>query len=184
MSVNEEEFDIEGNSICVGINWGSIPVENSYFYKQNHKPVDLNLSCVMINKDGRIEDSVTPKNRTAHHEAIKHSGDDKVGDKNGNDFLDNESLTIKLSKIDSEVSQLYIFVSAKKIDYDKLPHALFTVYNSEVNQVANTLVETDLKKSSSIQFADNILMCTIYQTKTGWKYKKNIDAFPTIKEIK
>ena len=56
-----EEFDIEGNSLCIGINWGSVPVDNARFYQKNHEPIDLNLSCVMVNKDGKIKDVVSPK---------------------------------------------------------------------------------------------------------------------------
>jgi tellurium resistance protein TerZ len=179
-----EEFDIKGNSLRIGINWGSVPVNNTYFYQKNHRPVDLNLSCVMIGPNGKIEGTITPNNTKAHYRSIKHSGDDKVGDKEGNDDLDNEHLTIKLSKIQPEVSKLYVFLSAKEINYKDLPHALFSVYDSEVEQKERTVSATDLKESAQTQFSDNILMCTIYKTNYGWKYKKNIKAFPKIKEVK
>jgi len=178
-----EEFDIEGNSLCIGINWGSVPVDNARFYQKNHEPIDLNLSCVMVNKDGKIKDVVSPKKLIGHHEAIKHSGNDKTGDLNGDDKKDNEHLSIKLSKIGPEVSKLYVFLSGKDINYKQLPHALFSVYNSEIQQKEKTLTASDLKIEESTQFADNILMCTIFKTKMGWKYKKNMKAFPQIKEI-
>jgi tellurium resistance protein TerZ len=182
--MNTEEFDIKGNSIRIGINWGSIPVENSYFYRKNHQPIDLNLSCVMIGTKGKIEGTITPSNPETHFQSIKHSGDDKVGDKGGDDNLDNESLIIKLSKIEQEVSKLYVFLSAKEIDYKVLPHALFSVYDSEVEQKERTVSAADLKVEDQTRFADNILMCTIYKTNLGWKYKKNINAFPKINEVK
>jgi len=182
--MNSEEFDIEGNSLCIGINWGSVPVENSYFYQKNHEPIDLNLSCVMVNTDGKIEEMVTPNKLNGHYLAVKHSGNDKTGDLNGDDKIDNEYLTINLSKIQQDVSKIYIFLSAKNINYKELPHALFSVYNSEVRQQDKTISIADLKTEGSTQFADNILMCTIYKTNFGWKYKKNIKAFPEIKEMK
>lgn len=181
--MDTEEFDIKGNSLRIGINWGSVPVDHPHFYQKNHQPIDLNLSCVLIGPNGKIEDTISPKNIEGHYASIKHSGNDKIGDKQGNDDLDNEYLTIKLSKIEKEVSKLYVFLSAKKINYKTLPHALFSVYDSEIEQKDRTVSFADLKLEEQTQFADNILMCTISKTHLGWKYKKNIKAFPSIKEL-
>ena len=34
-----EEFDINGNSLCIGINWGCVPIDDTYFYEKNHEPI-------------------------------------------------------------------------------------------------------------------------------------------------
>ena len=78
---------------------------------------------------------------------------------------------------------MYVFLSAKEIDYKSLPHALFSVYDGEVAKKERTLSAADLKIENTTQYADNILMCTISKSNLGWKYKKNIKAFPTIKEL-
>ena len=91
-----EEFDVKGNSLRIGINWGSVPIDNSSFYQKNHQPIDLNLSCVLIGSDGKVEGSISPKKTQGHTIAISHSGNDQVGDKQGNDNLDNEYLKIQL----------------------------------------------------------------------------------------
>lgn len=111
-------------NFCVGVNWGAIESKVFWGLSKNVSEVDLDLSCVLIDKDNKPCDHIysplykpdllqqfgLPNGKlTTTDSALKHSGDDLTGDKGGDDGLDNEIISVNLSVINPNVAQIFFF---------------------------------------------------------------------------
>jgi len=87
------------NKIKVGLAWDML----------GHKHVDLDASCVALLHDGQLslENTVYYGNPTNANESIVHSGDEKSGDKKGDD----ESIFFHLDRLPPQVLALYIVLT-------------------------------------------------------------------------
>ena len=112
---------------------------------QDHQPIDLNLSCVMIGPNGKIEGVISQENIDGHYSSIKHSGDDKTGDSKGNDETDNEFITIKLSKIEQEGDKM----SSIKVKNAYIGDIMIHNCDPEIFQKALSVMSNYMKNKSS-----------------------------------
>lgn len=93
----------DGSSLvnfCVEANWGAIS-KTGLFGNTKTVPVDLDLSLVCFDSNKNLKNVVYFGNKSAS--GIVHSGDDLTGDVDGDDGLDNEIISIDLSRVDSNV---------------------------------------------------------------------------------
>ncbi len=179
---------------CVGCNWGAITRETSGGFlglgrKQVQEEVDLDLSCVMVNAKGELADYVySPEYRhdfLSHYgmpdgkldsadRALHHSGDDRSGDTGGDDGLDNEIITVNLSKVAPNVDQIFFFLNicGKKDDevFSSLPYASIRMYEgtpSKVKEVFATYNVAELEKCSGMKA---MIMGKLYRREGTWKF--------------
>ena len=114
-------------NFCVGVNWGAIETVKKGFFgsKKVVEDVDLDLSCVMTNANGDLVDWIyspdynafLQKNNyplgklTSKDGALRHSGDDRQGDVGGDDGLDNEIITVDLTRVSPDVDKIFFFIN-------------------------------------------------------------------------
>src|SRR3954469_16432936 len=111
---------------CVGVNWGAIEKKAFFGLSKTAINVDLDLSCVMIDGNGTVSDhlyspqykpeilakfGLPPGKLLSRNSALRHSGDDRAGDSGGDDGLDNEIITVNLSAIESNITQIFFFLN-------------------------------------------------------------------------
>ena len=112
-------------NFCVGVNWGAIETKGFLGLSKNVTEIDLDLSCVLIDDQNKLCDHLysplyrvevlqqfgLPKGKLITVDgALKHTGDDLAGDTGGDDGLDNEIITVDLSRVDAKVSQIFFFL--------------------------------------------------------------------------
>jgi len=85
------------NRVCVGVNWGAI--EKKGFFGTKKVAVDLDASIGLFKETKELIDVVYFGQLKSRDGSIAHSGDDRTGDLDGDDGLDNEIITIELSKV-------------------------------------------------------------------------------------
>jgi len=173
------------NSFCVGANWGMI--EGKGFFGGSKKiPVDLDLSAGIFSDKG-VE---VVYFGNLNFPGIKHSGDDLAGDADGDDGLDNEVISIDLSKIPEDVNQIvFLLNSYKKQDFATIPFASIRLYEgtpSRVNQVVATYnVASDAKYSGYV----SMILGKLYKRNGEWKFSaigeptKDVDLKSTIQTV-
>ena len=86
------------NTIQVGISWDFL----------DGKKIDLDATVVIINEMGQTIDAVYYNKLISDCQAIKHSGDERDGVKEGYD----EIITIDLVKLDYQIAYLAIYVNS------------------------------------------------------------------------
>jgi tellurium resistance protein TerZ len=173
-------------NFCVGVNWGAIESKSLWGLSKKVQDVDLDLSCILLNANGDPCDHMySPLYRVdvlqkfglpagkliTSDGAMRHSGDDRAGDQGGDDGLDNEIITVDLSKINPEVTQIFFFLNnAGQEDFSQIPYAKIRMYEGTTTHVKEEFASYNV--SAEAQFAGKkaIIMGKLYKKDTEWKF--------------
>ena len=167
---------------CVGANWGMV----------NGNDVDLDLWAATFDGNKNLVEAIgcftTFDSSTG---AMHHSGDDRGGDDGGDDGLDNEIITVDLSKLQSNVDKVAFFLTSYSgNDFATVPHASLRIYEGTNERVTNVIAKYDIGTDSS--FAGHVVMVAgvFYKHNGEWKFnalgaptkdRSHTDAIATIK---
>lgn len=163
-------------NICVGINWGAI--EKKGLLGTKKEAVDLDASCAVYDAKKTLIDSVNFRKLMSDDRSIKHSGDDLTGDLNGDDGLDNEVITLDLSKLNPAASYIGFFVNSfRGQDFKEIPFASIRIYEGTPTKVNLEYARYDIANDAS--FAGNVTMIlgVFYKKNEDWKF--NAIGVPT-----
>ncbi len=160
----------DGSSLsqfCVGANWGAITEKGLFGSKI--VPVDLDLSVVCANANRGIQNIIYFGNKTAP--GIHHSGDDLVGDTDGDDGLDNEIISIDLRSVDSSVEQIvFVINSYNLIDFDKIPFASIRLYEGTPTSVNKVFATYNIAHDSTFAHKVAMILGKLYKRNGEWKF--------------
>ncbi len=168
--------------------------------------LDIDLSCVMVNSSGQLVDALysplyngkiypnifskilpgLPMGADwSKDKSMYHTPDDTEGDKGGDDGLDNEIITVDLTKVSPNIEQIFFFLDIfepKGIDFNKVPYAAIRMCEYEgtqtnVKRVTNVFASYDVAKED--QFADKnaLILGKLYRRNGDWKFAAIGDAF-------
>lgn len=158
-------------SVCIGLNWGAIPSGGILGFGGGTKAVDLDASVGLYNKDGRLTEKVFFGKLKSSDGSIVHSGDDRVGDTDGDDGLDNEVIVLNLESIPESTAQIaFVLDSYNNIKFDKIPHAALRVYEGTPDRVDNVLAEYNIANDSEFSGAISMIMGKVYRHNGAWKF--------------
>jgi tellurium resistance protein TerZ len=186
---------------CVGVNWGAIEYqveEASGLLGLSKKSVtrtidvDLDLSCILIGNNNKLFDHIysplyrsdflsrygMPKGKLdTNDRALHHSGDDLEGDKGGDDGLDNEIITVNLSKVNPNVSQIFFFLNnVGKEDFSQIPYAKIRMYEGTPTKVKSVFASYNVSAESQYRGKQAIVMGKLYKKEGEWKFNAIGDA--------
>lgn len=178
---------------CVGVNWGAIETPGGFLgFGKKTINVDLDLSCVMINSNNTVCDHIysplynpdflkkfnLPLGKlTSVDNAMRHSGDDREGDKGGDDGLDNEIITVDSSKIGSDVAQIFFFLNnVGKEDFSQIPYAKIRMYEGTPTQVKEVFASYNVSAESQYAGKKALIMGKLYKKDNEWKFNAIGDA--------
>ncbi|MDE6237569.1 MAG: tellurium resistance TerZ family protein [Muribaculaceae bacterium] len=190
---------------CVGCNWGAIKTGGFLGFGKTTQDVDLDLSCVMIDGNGNLVDHIySPLYRTdflgryglpagkldSRDYALHHSGDDLQGDQDGDDELDNEIITVDLSRISPDVEQIFFFLNnVGKEDFSQIPYASIRMFEGTPQKVKEVFASYNVAAEPQYRGMKALVMGKLYRRNGDWKFSAIGDAFPdpnlceTIKRI-
>ncbi len=185
-------------NFCVGCNWGAIVTYTSAFFglskKKEVQEVDLDLSCIMVDGKGEPYDHIysplyreevlqkfglPPGKLDSRDKALHHSGDDRKGDQDGDDGLDNEIITVDLTKVDPNIHQIFFFLNnCGKEDFSQIPYASIRMYEGTPTVVKNVFAEYNVAAQPQYKDMTGIIMGKLYRRNDEWKFAAIGDAFP------
>jgi len=172
---------------CVGVNWGAIEKKGGFLgFGKSVTQVDLDLSCVMIDSAGQVSDhlyspdykpdflakfGLPPGKLLSRNNALRHSGDDRAGDSGGDDGLDNEVITVNLTAVEANISQIFFFLNnVGQEDFSMIPYAKIRMYEGTPTKVKE--VFADYNVSAEAQYAGKkaLIMGKLYRKDNEWKF--------------
>lgn len=156
-------------NICVGMNWGAI--EKKGLFGSSKEAVDLDASCAVYDSEKKNIDTVSFRKLRSNDSAIKHSGDDRTGDMDGDDGLDNEIISLDLSKINPKADYIAFFVNSfKGQDFKSIPFASIRIYEGTPTKVNEVFATYNIANDPS--FAGNVSMVlgVLYRKNGEWKF--------------
>ena len=193
-------------NFCVGCNWGAIVTSSGFFgLGKSVKDVDLDLSCVMFDANGQLVDHIysplykkeflaryrMPLGKVdSNDRALHHSGDDRKGDQDGDDGLDNEIITVDLARVNPNVDQIFFFLNnCGREDFSQIPYASIRMYEGTPTRVKEVFASYDVAATSQYKGMTALIMGKLYKRNGEWKFSAIGDAYPdpnlceTIKRI-
>jgi tellurium resistance protein TerZ len=173
-------------NFCVGVNWGAIEKKTLFGLSKSIQNVDLDLSCVLVDDQNNICDHLysplyrveilqkfgLPKGKLLTSDgAMKHTGDDLEGDKGGDDGLDNEIITVDLTKLNPNVSQIFFFLNnAGGEDFSQIPYAKIRMYEGTPTRVQSVFADYNVSAEGQYVGKRSIIMGKLYKRNGEWKF--------------
>ncbi len=181
-------------NFCVGCNWGAIVTGGFLGLGKSVQDVYLDLSCVMFDSNGQLVDHIyspLPLGKVdSNDRALHHSGDDLKGDQDGDDGLDNEIITVDLSRVSPNVDQIFFFLhNCGREDFSQIPYASIRMYEGTPERVKEVFASYDVAAESQYKGMTALIMGKLYRRNGEWKFSAIGDAYPdanlceTIKRI-
>ncbi len=182
-------------NFCVGCNWGAIVTKSGFLgLGKSVQDVDLDLSCIMFDDNGRLVDHIysplykkeflasygMPAGKVDSMErSLHHSGDDLKGDQGGDDGLDNEIITVDLSRINPNVSQIFFFLNnCGREDFSQIPYASIRMYEGTPDRVKEVFASYDVAAEPQFKGMTALIMGKLYKRNGEWKFSAIGDAYP------
>ena len=173
-------------NFCVGVNWGAIETKGFLGLSKKVQNIDLDLSCILIDENNTICDHLysplyrvevlqqfgLPKGKLVSVDnALRHTGDDLAGDTGGDDGLDNEIITVDLSKVDAKVNQIFFFLNnAGKEDFSQIPYAKIRMYEGTPTKVVSEFASYNVSADRQYVNKRSIIMGKLYKRNGEWKF--------------
>jgi tellurium resistance protein TerZ len=163
----EQETGHSPSHIFMGLGWCKKKVESHGFLGfgsgTQEVDVDLDASCLLFNKSGRLVDQVWFEQLQSQCGSVIHSGDDETG--SGNADAENERITVDLQGLPAVVETLVFTVTSFSGEsFVEIPHAFCVV----VDVVADIeIVNFDL----SVEGGDytGLILAKLYHDAGEWK---------------
>lgn len=178
-----------GNTLtnfCVGVNWGAIEKKAFFGLSTSQQNVDLDLSCILIDNNNNLCDYIYSPlyNISALQKfglqkgklnsidnALRHTGDDLEGDKGGDDGIDNEIITVDLSKINPNVTKIFFFLNnVGKEDFSQIPYAKIRMFEGTPTRVNSVFATYNVSAEPSYVGKTAIIMGKLYKRNDEWKF--------------
>lgn len=157
-------------NICVGVNWGAIE-KSGWFGNKKAEAVDLDASCATYDESNNRLEVIFFRNLKSQNGSISHSGDDQTGDMGGDDGLDNEVITVNLSKLNPSVSKIaFVLNSFKGQDFKTIPFASIRIYEGSSTHVNEVFAKFDIANGANFAGKVSMVMGVFYKHNGEWKF--------------
>lgn len=191
---------------CVGCNWGAITKKKLFGLTSSTIDVDLDLSCLLFDAEGNPIDHIySPLYRFGDHKvglpngkldtmdgALHHTGDDLKGDQGGDDGLDNEIITVDLTRVNPRVNSIVFFLNVYNNndyagDFSGIPYAYIRMFEPTmgirngkpiVTGVKETFAQYDVSTKTDCIGMRGLVLGKLYRRNGEWKFNAIGDAFP------
>jgi tellurium resistance protein TerZ len=164
----------DGNTLqnlCVGINWGAIEKKGFLGMGKSKEAVDLDASCALFDENKRLMDVIYFGQLRSKDGSISHSGDDLTGDMDGDDGLDNEVITVDLSRLPATVTYVaFVLNSFRGQDFATIPFASIRIYEGSAKRVNSVFATYDIANSAAFAGHVSMVMGVFYKKGGEWKF--------------
>ncbi len=181
-------------NFCVGCNWGAITKKGFFGLIDKTVDVDLDLSCLLFDAEGNVVDHIwsplynlssfkLPKGKLdSNDRALHHTGDDQTGDQNGDDGLDNEIITVDLTRVNSNVNSIVFFLNIYNNedyqgDFSGIPYASIRMYEGTATKVREVFAQYDVATRTDCVGKRALIMGKLYRHSGDWKFAAIGDAY-------
>ena len=163
---------------CVGLNWGGIS-RGGIWKIFGKKGVDLDASVALFNGYNKLVDNVCYSKLISNDRAVKHSGDDLVGDLLFDDGLDNEVISIDLTKIDPTVEQIVFYLNSfSGQDFARIPYSKIRLYEGKSGKVESVFANFNLSSESQFEGHVSMVMAKLTKNNGKWVFHSIGEAIP------
>lgn len=194
----KKEAGTELKQFCVGCNWGAVTKPGFLGFGTKVVDVDLDLSCLMFDQSGNLCDHIYsnlyrfadrnpqlgfPNGKLdSADRALHHTGDDRTGDQDGDDGLDNEIITVDLQRVNPLICQIVFFLNIYNNedyagDFSEIPYASIRMYEGTASKVRSVFAQYDVATKTECAGKRALIMGKLYKHAGEWKFAAIGDSF-------
>ena len=194
----EKESGAKLTNFCVGCNWGAIIQKTCFGLSTKVVDVDLDLSCLMFDAEGKPVDHIwSPLYRFGNlsidlptgklnslDRALHHTGDDLTGDQYGDDGLDNEIITVDLNRVNPNINSIVFFLNIYNNneysgDFSGIPYASIRMFEGTPDKAPKQVFASyNVATKTECVGMRGLVMGKLYRRNGDWKFAAIGDAFP------
>ncbi len=194
----EKETGAKLTNFCVGCNWGAITEKRLFGLSTHVVDVDLDLSCLMFDAEGKPIDHIwSPLYRFGDSKiglpngkldsidrALHHTGDDLTGDQDGDDGLDNEIITVDLTRVSPHINSIVFFLNIYNNneysgDFSGIPYASIRMFEGTPDKAPKQVFASyNVATKTDCIGMRGLVMGKLYRRNGDWKFAAIGDAFP------
>ncbi|HEY1056386.1 MAG TPA: TerD family protein, partial [Emticicia sp.] len=169
--ISLEKNGIDLKEITVGLDWGSIKHKAFFGLINNDEAVDLDGSVSLFDKNKKEIETIYYNNLKSRNGAIKHSGDDRMGD-SGADNKDNEVISINLEKIDAGVDTIFFYLNSyRQQDFAAIPYSKIRIMEGKHHNPKNVFANFNLSSDPAYSGHVSMLMAKLKRTQGArWEF--------------
>lgn len=156
--------------VRVGINWGVIK-HQLWGITYNTTAVDLDSSVAMFSRR-QLVDNVYYRKLVSSDGAVRHSGDDRVGDRWGDDGADNETIHVNLRAMDQSIDQVVFYLNSyEQQDFETIPYANISIVDSTDTHALEELATFRVSMDKTFKGYVSMVLGKLVQTNAGWDFQ-------------
>jgi tellurium resistance protein TerZ len=158
------------SQVRVGINWGSIQ-HQLWGLTYHTTAVDLDSSVAMFSQR-KLVDNVYFRKLTSNDRAVRHSGDDRVGDRHGDDGVDNEIIHVNLRALDPSVDKVVFYLNSyEQQDFETIPYANISIVDATDPNALEELASFRVSMDKTFKGYVSMVLGKFIQTNSGWDFQ-------------
>lgn len=144
--------------ICVGVNWGQITKKAFLGLVNTSELVDLDVSVAFYDYDHKLIDIVYYKKLESNDHAVRHSGDDRLGDL-ADDEIDNEVITVDINMINKKTHSIVFFLNShSKQDFSAIPYTKIRIFEGTPKDVMDVFTTFNLSSDQAFKHKTSMVM--------------------------
>jgi tellurium resistance protein TerZ len=158
----EKEAGRTLNAITLGLGWDAAEPKGFFAKLLGNTPnIDLDASCFMLDKNSNSIDLVWFRQLSSKCGNIKHSGDNRTGDGDGDD----ESITVNLNSISNDVESLVFTVNSfTDQDFSQVKNAYCRIIDTIKNEEIARISLSDQDRHTGL------VMAYLKRQGSGWNF--------------
>lgn len=146
------------HNVAMAIGWSAVE-KSGFFGRFFGKEIDLDASCIAVDKNGDVVDVVFYNKPSGCGDQIRHSGDDRTGEASG----DNELIYVKLDTMPPDITQLFfVITSYEGQNFNDIKNAYCRLINYDTK---TELIHYNISGSGS---HTAMVMCKLIREPAGW----------------
>jgi tellurium resistance protein TerZ len=158
------------SQVRVGINWGSIQ-HQLWGITYSTTAVDLDSSVALF-ANRKLVDNVYYRKLISNDGAVRHSGDDRVGDRYGDDGSDNEIIRVNLWALDPSVNQVVFYLNSyEQQDFETIPYANISITDATDPNDMEELATFRVAMDKTFKGHVSMVLGKFIQTNSGWDFQ-------------
>lgn len=169
---------IDLKEITIGLDWGSIQESSFWGLLKSTQGVDLDGTVSVFDAQKKEIETVFFNNLKSKDGAIKHSGDDRIGDGLA-DNKDNEVISINLEKVNPMAQSIFIYLNSyKQQDFATIPYVKIKLVEGKNHNPTQTFATFSLASNDAYKGFVSMLMAKIQKVNGRWEFTALGDAIP------
>lgn len=158
--------------VFFGAKWGSIIHKGFFGLGKSVEDVDLDASLLLYDDRKSLVDTVYFGHKTSNDGAIHHSGDDVHGTAGNEQEVDNETISVDLSRVNSRVTHIVaILNSYRHHKFDEIPYMKLRIYTGSAGNPDEVLCAYNLENDSTFKGKEAVVLGHFYRSSEGWKFQ-------------